>query len=59
MPYSGIVDLEGRPRRLAAVAWNRVLYFDSVDESDLAELEVFISLFEGVDHHIASGSPLG
>ena len=59
MPYSGIVDLEDRSRRLAAVAWNRVLYFDSVDEPNLSELEVFISLYEGVDHHIASGAPLG
>jgi hypothetical protein len=51
-PYEGIVDTTGANRRIAAVAWTRVLYLDDVDGESADELDVFISLFEGVDHHV-------
>lgn len=51
-PYDGITDTTGASRRIAAVAWTRVLYLDDLGEESASELDVFISLFEGVDHHV-------
>ena len=52
-PYDGIADTSGTSRRIAAVAWTRVLYLDDLDGESADELDTFISLFEGVDHHVA------
>lgn len=52
-PYDGIADTTGADRRIAAVAWTRVLYLDDLGEESASELDTFISLFEGVDHHVA------
>lgn len=52
-PYEGIVDPDGVSHRGAAVAWTRVFYFDELDEETLKEIDVFIRLYEGIDHHVA------
>ncbi len=49
--YSGIVDAEGVGHRGAVVAWTRVLYFDDLDEATRAEIDSFVGLYRGVDHH--------
>lgn len=49
-PYEGISN-EGTSYRAAAVAWSRVLYFDELDDATRSELETFMSIYEGVDHH--------
>lgn len=55
-PYEeSIVDPEGQEYRAAAVAWKRVFYFDEFDGATRGEVETFISLYEGVDHHAGSG----
>lgn len=51
-PYPDIVDGDGTPHRAAAVAWNRVFYFDQLDEQTTGDLEQFIRDFEGIDHHV-------
>lgn len=51
-PYSGIGH-DGVSYRAAAVAWGRVFYFDTLDEMTLSELDLFVRLYEGVDHHVA------
>lgn len=50
-PYDGIVDDAGVSRPMAAVAWGRILYIDDLDQTSIDELEVFVSLYEGIDHH--------
>ncbi len=50
-PYAGIVDSSGNARRAAAVAWTRVFYFDDLDPDTRDDLNVFIDLYRGVDHH--------
>ncbi|GIU92004.1 MAG: hypothetical protein KatS3mg011_0910 [Acidimicrobiia bacterium] len=50
-PYQGIVDPDGNPHRGAAVAWTRVYYFDELTDDVVSEIETFISLYEGIDHH--------
>lgn len=52
-PYEGIVDADGNPRRAAAVAWTRVFHFDGLDGATAEELQVFVDLYEGLDHHVA------
>lgn len=52
-PYDGISDADGTPHRVAAVAWTRVFHFDELDEATASELQVFIDLYEGLDHHVA------
>ncbi len=55
-PYEDtIVDPDGEQYRAAAVAWKRVFYFDQFDDSTRSELETFISLYQGIDHHAGSG----
>jgi hypothetical protein len=55
-PYTdSIVDPDGQEYRAAAVAWKRVFYFDDFDESTRGEVETFVSLYEGIDHHAGSG----
>lgn len=53
-PYQGIIDTSGNARRAAAVAWTRVLYLDELNSDTRQELELFIDLYRGVDHHRAS-----
>jgi hypothetical protein len=50
-PFDGIRDPEGNPRPIAAVAWGRILYLDSLTDQDIGEVEAFVSIFEGIDHH--------
>jgi hypothetical protein len=50
-PYSGIVDAGGARHRAAAVAWTRVLYLDELDAETMSDVETFVDLFEGIDHH--------
>lgn len=50
-PYAGIEDPDGASHRAAVVAWSRVLYVDELDDPTRAEIDTFIDLFEGVDHH--------
>jgi hypothetical protein len=55
-PYeSAIADPAGVEYRAAAVAWKRVFYFDEFDDGTRSELETFISLYQGIDHHAGSG----
>ncbi|MDH3518229.1 MAG: DUF3105 domain-containing protein [Acidimicrobiia bacterium] len=49
--YPGIIDSDGVAHRAAAVAWTRVLYFDGLDAETLDEVDVFVDLYRGVDHH--------
>lgn len=51
-PYPDIVDQQGVPHRAAAVAWNRIFYFDELDTETMADLQQFIKDFEGIDHHV-------
>ena len=50
-----VTDPEGIDHPAAAVAWGRVLFLDELGEEELGEVEQFISLFEGVDHHVRTG----
>lgn len=57
MPYNGpIVDPDGNSYRGAAVAWTRVFYFDEMTPDVESEIEVFVSLYMGVDHHVGAGA---
>ena len=51
-PYSGIVDPAGQVHLGAAVAWTRVLYFDSLAGREGRQVRSFINLYEGIDHHV-------
>ncbi|MGH8874684.1 MAG: DUF3105 domain-containing protein [Acidimicrobiia bacterium] len=53
-PYAGITDPDGREYRAAVVAWTRVFYFDDLDDQTIDEVRQFISLFEGIDHHVGA-----
>lgn len=56
-PYDGpIFDAEGTDYAAAAVVWNRVFYFDELTTDVRSELETFISLYMGVDHHATGGA---
>lgn len=52
--HPGIVDPDGVAHRGAAVAWGRVLYFDDLEPDTRTELDRFIRLYEGIDHHVAT-----
>lgn len=52
MPYSGITDPQGTPHKGAAVAWTKVFYFDVLDAPTRREIQTFINLNEGIDHHV-------
>jgi len=56
-PYDDIVDGSGVAHRGAAVAWGRVLYFDTLDEETRPELGKFIKTYEGIDHHVRVATP--
>ncbi|MDH4118218.1 MAG: DUF3105 domain-containing protein [Acidimicrobiia bacterium] len=49
--YDGI-SLEGTDFRAAAVAWTRVYYFDELTDDVRGDLNTFLSLYEGLDHHV-------
>lgn len=49
--YDGI-EYKGERHRGAAVAWTKVYYFDELTEDVVADLETFLELHEGVDHHV-------
>jgi len=52
-PYTGI-SYEGTGHRAAAVAWTRVFYFDDFDATNRSELDLFVGLYEGIDHHVGN-----
>lgn len=52
-PYEGISN-DGQDFRAAAVAWTKVYYFDELTDQVRDELETFVGLHEGVDHHVTS-----
>ena len=57
MPYDGnIRDPEGVSYRGAAVAWTRVFYFDELTPDVESEIDVFMSLYLGLDHHVGAGA---
>ncbi len=49
-PYEDISH-DGTSYRAAAVVWTRVFYFDELTDDTRSELETFLSIYEGVDHH--------
>jgi hypothetical protein len=54
-PYSGITNpIDGKSYRGAAVAWTRVLYFDDLSAENRSEVDAFIGLYEGIDHHVTN-----
>jgi hypothetical protein len=56
-PYTGIVNpTDGKAYRAAAVAWTRVLYFDELTDDMRGEVEAFIGLYEGIDHHLRTSN---
>ena len=58
-PYEAeIVDPDGTTYRAAAVAWGRVLYFDSAADAR-GDINDFISIYEGIDHHATSAPTHG
>ena len=50
-----VTDPAGVGHRAAAVAWGRVLFLDDLGAEEMSGVEQFISLFEGVDHHVRTG----
>lgn len=51
-PYDGAIqDPDGTSYRAAAIAWSRVLYFDELTDDVLPELDDFIDIYHGIDHH--------
>lgn len=52
-PYEGI-EHDGTGYRAAAAAWTKVFYFDELTDDVRNDLETFIDLYEGVDHHVTS-----
>ena len=52
-PYEGI-EHEGVQYRGAAAAWTKVYYFDEVTDDFRSDLEMFLSLYEGLDHHVTT-----
>ncbi len=52
-PYSGI-QYDGDTFRAAAIAWTKVYYFDEITDDVRSDLETFVDLYEGVDHHVSS-----
>lgn len=58
MPYDDIVDADGTAHSAAAVAWNRILYFDDFSEDTQEDVEEFIRTFEGINNHVVVTTPL-
>ena len=52
--YDGIVDPEGNRRRAAAVAWTRVFYFDDLDDAVRGEVDAFVRIYQGLNHHVGA-----
>ena len=56
-PYEDtIVDPDGEPHAAAVLAWKKIFYFDVFDDATRSEVETFISLYEGIDHHAGRGN---
>jgi hypothetical protein len=51
-PYEGGIEHEGQSYRGAAMAWTKVYYFDELTDSVVSDLETFVDLYEGLDHHL-------
>ncbi len=52
-PYTGI-EHEGQSYRGAVAAWTKVYYFDDLTEDVRSEIETFVGLYEGLDHHLTT-----
>lgn len=59
MPYADIVDFDGVPHKAAAVAWNRLYYFDDFELDTADELLRFVRAYEGINNHVGASTPLG
>lgn len=56
-PYEQtITDPDGETHAAAVIAWKKIFYFDEFDEATRSEVETFISLYEGIDHHAGRGN---
>lgn len=56
-PYEQpITDPDGQTHPAAVVAWQKVFYIDGFDDATRSEVETFISLYEGIDHHAGRGN---
>lgn len=56
-PYEQtITDPDGATHAAAAIAWKKIFYFDVFDDATRSEVETFISLYEGIDHHAGRGN---
>jgi hypothetical protein len=49
-----ITDPDGTEYRAAAVAWTKVYYFDELSDDTTGDIESFLGLYEGLDHHSTS-----
>jgi hypothetical protein len=52
-PYTGI-EHDGRRYRGAVAAWTKVYYFDELTEDVRNDIETFVGLYEGLDHHVTT-----
>ncbi len=51
-PYDGAIqDPDGTSYRAAAIAWSRVLYFDELTDDVRSEIDDFVNIYHGIDHH--------
>ncbi len=56
-PYGEtIIDPDGETHAAAVIAWKKIFYFDIFDDATRSEVETFISLYEGIDHHAGRGN---
>lgn len=52
-PYEGI-EHDGQEYQAAVAAWTKVYYFDELTDDVRGDIETFVSLYEGLDHHVTS-----
>lgn len=51
-PFDGaIADPDGTSYRAAAIAWSRVFYFDELTDDVRSEIDDFVNIYHGIDHH--------
>lgn len=51
-PYDGAIqDPDGTSYRAAAITWSRVFYFDDLTDDVRSEIDDFIGIYHGVNHH--------
>jgi hypothetical protein len=50
-PYESEITDGTATYRAAAVAWTRVYYFDELTDDVRGDIDTFVGLYEGLDHH--------